>query len=677
MIKRILAILAALALLPLSLSAAETAEETETITGPVAKSMEELDAMLDSAESVTTMIDEPFYENVTDEDKALDAMGSVMERLGCDDSTVLVLDTVRTTEDNLTVYTFLQQAGDLAVYGGAAKLIVDADGTAVAAIATIYPGMPDSGDAVWEITEEEAEAIIREETKEDNARVLTGRSHQTLLPIAGRSETYYAWVVYTDNPWKWTDAAYIAHYLNANGEYIDAQPVSEPWSSDSLSGTGTEFVFAGLEESSWTGEVTLEDGRTEEITVPTMTNPETGEVFLGDVKRRIACADYADFSYKYTITLIQPENGRWDDGDLLIMMNMVKVWDFFDETGWTGPDGDGTPVLLLMNLVDENGQPVENAYYQGKISGFQVFAFNRVERDGECVDILGHEFMHCVTNTLAANLPYFNDVGAINEALSDTMGNLIESYLTEAEDPEWLVGEGAGNPDYILRCMSDPHRYRQPAYVWDMYYAPNAETAEENNDSGGVHSNSSLLNLISWRLHEQGMPVEEEMYYWMNVVLAMVPGVDYPLMAKLLPWTMKQMGYDAWLPVLEEAIAETRIAETEPDSIPDGCFMAYMVLPENLRERSAGIRLTFFDSDWQEAGATWPDKRLGGILYNMPAGDYQLGLDVPGAEGEEATGWVLSGDGWVCIFPEGVLPENTLFTFEEGTVYELTTDGLP
>lgn len=43
------------------------------------------------------------------------------------------------------------------------------------------------------------------------------------------------------------------------------------------------------------------------------------------------------------------------------------------------------------------------------------------------IDILGHEFTHCVSNMLASYLPYLNDSGAINEGLSDTMGNMIES----------------------------------------------------------------------------------------------------------------------------------------------------------------------------------------------------------------------------------------------------------
>ena len=672
--KRLLAFLTALVLLPVSFSLAE--EDTEEIRGPVAKTISELNGMLNGGESVTRMIDTPFYENVTDIGTALEALGSVMDRLGCDDTTRLVPDAVRPTEDGMTYYSFRQKAGDLAVYGGAAKLIVDKNGTAVAAVATVYPNMPDTEDAVWEITEEEAEDIIRKQTAEDNAKVLAGRTHQTLLPVSGYEMAYYAWIVYTDNPWQWTDVAYVAHYLNENGEYILSIPVSEPWSSDSMSGAGTEFVFDGLEESSWTGEVTLFDGRKEEITVPTMTDPETGEVFLGDLKRRIICADYTEFNSNETIARITQEDGRWDDGDLLILMNMIRVWDFYDGIGWTGPDGDGTPTLLLMNWVDENGEPVENACYEGKESGFQVFCFNRVQRDGECLDTLGHEFTHCVSGCLASDLPYLNDTGAINEGLSDTMGNLIETCISEKDDPEWLIGEGAGNPAIILRCMSDPHRYKQPEYTWDRYYVPHVETATNENDSGGVHTNSSLLNLIAWRLHENGMPAEDEFYYWMNVLMAIVPGIDYPLMAKLLPWCMKQTGYDEWLPVLEAAIRETRIAETEAEDIPDGCFAVWCELPESLQEYSDFLILSFLDPDWKVAGSIWPDARLKGFLYIQPAGDYQIVLTVPGEDGAAPFTWIMAGDSWVCLDGEMPMPDDILFTYQEGCVYELPSAGI-
>lgn len=675
MTKRFLAFLTALVLLPASLSLAETG--TETITGPVAKTVEEIDDMLDSAPSVTTMIDEPFYENVKDEDAAIEAMGSVMEKLGCDDTTYLVLDSVRATEDGLTVYTFRQQAGDLAVTGGVAKLIVDKNGTAIGAVATVYPEMPDSTDAVWEITAEEAEEIIRQQTAKDNAKVLTGRTHQTLLPISGYEQAYYAWVVYTDNPWHRTDAAFVAHYLNQNGEFILSQPVSEPESSDSMSGTGAEFVFAGLEESSWTGEVTLFDGRKTEITVPTMTDPKTGKVYLGDLKRKIACADYTDFMNNDTVTLIEPEDGDWYVGDLLTLMNIGKVWDLYNEIGWPGPDGEGTPMLMLMNWVDGDGEPVKNACYRGKQNGFQLFCFNRVQRDGECIDLLGHEFTHCVSDALAVELPYINDTGAINEGLSDIMGNLIESYISEDDDPEWLIGEGSRDPEMVIRCMSDPHRFKQPEYTWDLYYLPNVRTATDENDCGGVHTNSSLLNLIAWRLHEKGMPEEDEFYYWMQVLMAIVPGADYPLMARLLPWSMKQAGFEAWLPVLEEAVKETRIAEYDPDSVPDGCIAVYCPLTETLQEVSDKVSMVFFDKNGEAALTIWPDARTDSFLCIAPAGEYKIYMDIPEEGKEDTVLWVMTGNRWARYGDDSVSPDNLLYTYEEGGVYELTADGLP
>ena len=173
------------------------------------------------------------------------------------------------------------------------------------------------------------------------------------------------------------------------------------------------------------------------------------------------------------------------------------------------------------------------------------------------------------------------------------------------------------------------------------------------------------------------MPVEEEFYYWMNVIMGIVPGMDYPLLAKLLPWCMKQVGYDEWLPVLEAAIAETRITETEPGSLPDGCSAVICKLTESMREYSENISLSFFDKDWGPGNTTWPDERLKSILYILPAGEYQMMLGVSDEDGEYSTDWVMTRDGWVWLGPDVALPENTVFTFEEGGVYELTTDGLP
>lgn len=354
--------------------------------------------LIEKTETINTLIDTPPDVKVTDADSALEALGSVADQLGCDEHTILVLDSIRPTETGLTYYTFYQAAGDIPVTGGTAKMIVDQEGTVVLTLATIYPNLPDPDSLVWEIDAERAEQVVLEEY-EIKAKIISGMTHQTLLPSSGLSAARPAWVVYTDNPWHWTDAGYLAHYVSVDGEYDTCVPITAPRSEDAQSGSGAELVFLGLEPGTWTGTVTLLSGETRELTVPTLTDPETGKVYLGDLERKIICADYTPFDQDTDVVMLSQEDG-WDDGDLLILNGFIEVWDFYNDIGWTGPDGEGSPTLLLMNWVDENGEPVRNACYQGHEFGFQVFRFSRIERDGECPDVLAHEFTHCVTSTL-------------------------------------------------------------------------------------------------------------------------------------------------------------------------------------------------------------------------------------------------------------------------------------
>lgn len=672
--KRIISLLLALFLL---LGAAFAEEDVETEDGEL--TLEALGTMLDMTTTVSRVISRPFYENVTDEESATEAMGSIAEELGADETTYLALDSIRPTETGLTYYTFYQvAAGNLPVTGGAAKLVVDADGTAVCAVGTLYPDMPDIDEDEWKITAGEAEEKIREIFAEDHLKVLEGLTHQTLLPCYNLTSAYAVWVVYTNNPWDDFDAPYIAHYVAAQGNYVDSVGVSAPMSSGALSGSGAELVFSGLEAGTWTGKVTLFNGETREVTVPTLIDPETGEVVLGDLNRKIIVADYAEYAQNNTIEPFILEDG-WDDGDILILEGFCKVWDFYNEIGWTGPDGEETPVLLLMNWVDEKGEPVRNACYYGRENGFQIFSFNRLERDGECIDTLAHEFTHCVTTALMTFNIYMNDTGAINEALSDIMGNLIEEYESENASPEWLIGEGAGDPNLILRNMSNPHEYQQPGYVWDRYYVASVSEATDNNDNGGVHGNSSLLNLIAWRLHEAGMPVNTEFDFWMNTIMAMTPGTDYPQMAELLPWMLQQLGMDEWLETLEAAIAETRIAEDTPEDIPEGCTLIFCEIPGDSGYDCSQFTLSLVDEDGTLGGVLWPDARFNLLLGVVASGTWQALMQTTDEDGN-ITNWVLAGGRWISDEDESALDEfddeDLWIELEADDICELPTEGL-
>ena len=659
--RKILSVLLAVMMMTAAVPACFGEEETPDVSwipGMTAPSVSE--EMKARGQVVTTILTEPFYEGVTDEDTAGEALTSVMEQLGADESTQVMLDSVYETE-GLTYYIYRQIVGDVVVEGAAAKLIVDEDGTAICAIGSLVAGLDIQIPEEKELTEEQAESIVKSSCEMEDARIQKGMTHQAVVEID--SDRRLVWVVYTDNPVAGLDVGYMAHYVSDQGEYLGLNPMAVPYSTNEETNSISELVFQGMEPDVWSGDVTLFDGTTRPLTVPVMKDAE-GNRYLGDVQRKIVCADYAQWENESNLEMRVEKDGRFDDGELLIYESIIRVWDFYNMIGWEGADGKGTPILLEMDLVDENGDPIHNAYYSGQTGGFQTFAFNRDERDGETLDIIGHEFTHCVTTTISVEAPYLNDCGAINEALSDIMGNLMEEMLDASDDPEWLIGEAAKNPAQILRCMSDPHLYHQPEYVWDNYYVPAVSVGTQENDQGGVHMNSSLLNLIAWRLHEAGMAPEDEFDYFMNVILTMTGTVAYPDLAVLLPWCLKQVKMDEFMESLTAAIEETGIGEILPTRIPEGYALTGLMVPEELEDEAGELQLVFIGGDGIEETQQYffsADDRLGAFVGLLPAGLYcaQLVLE------KQDRVWMLQDAGWTEAegglsgedFPEPVFHE--------------------
>lgn len=104
------------------------------------------------------------------------------------------------------------------------------------------------------------------------------------------------------------------------------------------------------------------------------------------------------------------------------------------------------------------------------------------------LDVCAHEIGHAIC-TKTANLVYQNESGAMNEGFSDIWGACIENYA-QANKQIWLIGEDierrAGH--LALRSMSNPNAEGQP----DTYKGTNWYSG--TGDSGGVHTNSGVLN---------------------------------------------------------------------------------------------------------------------------------------------------------------------------------------
>lgn len=102
------------------------------------------------------------------------------------------------------------------------------------------------------------------------------------------------------------------------------------------------------------------------------------------------------------------------------------------------------------------------------------------------LDVIGHEIGHGVCD-YTADLIYSNESGAINEGLSDIWGAMVE-YFAEPTKQTYLIGEEIKLGGGALRSMADPKSYFQP----DTYNGINWYSG--TNDSGGVHTNSGIMN---------------------------------------------------------------------------------------------------------------------------------------------------------------------------------------
>jgi bacillolysin len=108
------------------------------------------------------------------------------------------------------------------------------------------------------------------------------------------------------------------------------------------------------------------------------------------------------------------------------------------------------------------------------------------------IDVVAHELTHAVTDT-SSDLIYQNESGALNEAISDIFGTLVEYYSNN--NPDYEIGEDIYTPktaNDALRSMSDPTKYGDPDHYSKRYTG--------TSDNGGVHTNSGIINKAAYLL---------------------------------------------------------------------------------------------------------------------------------------------------------------------------------
>ena len=583
-------------------------------------------------------------------------------------------------------YVFRQVLEDTLVPGGAVKIITDRDGRMIGLTGSVVPVPAESADGaagVPAVTAEQAEALVLSHERESGRGepdVVKGRTVKVVLPVervpdieADMIDSRYVWSVYTTNPSSGTSGTglpYLAHYVTLGGEYLYSLPTIIPGDAAGSSGYDASYVFEFMEPAEYRGYVDFSDGTERLISVTLMRDTRTGMYYLGNIEHRIVVADCWEFLYNggHVVLEYSPDNLEWDQTGLLSLYQYCRAWDYFSAVGWKGADGKETPIIILKDFCDSEHNPVNNAAYAGEFYGWQTFLSSSVNDLAQCLDVGAHEFSHGVTGTMMTYNSYVNDFGAINEAVSDIHGNLCEMMAEATDDTSWLLGESSLD---TVRSMSDPHRFGQPEYVWDVYYRGEVRDPTEANDYGGVHGNSSLLNRVAYLLcAEGGMSLEDARSYWFAADCAMVPGSDYSQLRNLLPWVMKITGLGSFLGALESAMDATRLGETLiPAAIGEEKALLVLNLPDNEVFSNGKWLLQFVSINVEKARAfisNLLNDLAGGSLDGYPKLIRNMFASVPGPDAAAspetrpgfpeallaAIGDMLSGDEEQASVPE-------------------------
>ena len=313
-----------------------------------------------------------------------------------------------------------------------------------------------------------------------------------------------------------------------------------------------EERFADWDSGTYEKTVTAVSEEVVDISIPVMINPETGDRYLGDKDRLVFCIDVAELAElddRGDSTPINMDRDLQSDGELLTYYRFIQVYDYFAEKGWWGPDGQRNPCLLQL---DNSGEFHGNASYGSFQDGFHIFGFSVDDGAGQSLQVIAHEFTHGVSSTNHIG-SYENETGALDEALSDLIGNAVEADIRQ-----WSPSENAW-----LNGFRRAHKYEHALYVWDEFYTPSTDNPDDWNDWGSVHHNANLVSILAWQMYAAGMSPRDVFDFWFIFDLALTPKTDFAETAMKAAWCAEIAGLSEYAPVIQQAVEDLRLGEKD------------------------------------------------------------------------------------------------------------------
>jgi bacillolysin len=301
-------------------------------------------------------------------------------------------------------------------------------------------------------------------------------------------------VIYTDG-----DSAKYAYFINLN--FLQPEPGNWNYFIDTKTGEVLN-KYNDMHEVSGTNQVGTGKGVLGD-TKSLNTTLSNGSYYLQDNTRGGGIYTYNMNNRTFFPQFFLPGT-LWKDSDNVLNASYDAA--AVDAHHYAGETYDFYKEKFNRNSYDNNGaELVSSVHYS---SGYNNAFWNgsqMVYGDGDGttfaplsggIDVVAHELTHAVTN-FSSDLVYQNESGALNEAISDIFGTLVE--YEKGTNPDFEIGEDIYTPGTsgdALRSMSDPSKYGDPDHYSVRYTG--------SQDNGGVHINSGIINKQAYLLSEGG-----------------------------------------------------------------------------------------------------------------------------------------------------------------------------
>ncbi len=388
-------------------------------------------------------------------------------------------------------------------------------------------------------------------------------------------------------------------------------------------------------------------------------------------------------------TLVSNDSPTFRNGDAVAAQAISRtIYDYYAALGRRSWDDQGSSLVSSVNL---GGSDFCNAYFTDSLPRPQMVygaPCGGLENFVE-IDVAAHEITHGVTDS-SANLIYSGQPGALNEAFSDYFGNVIGNQVTGADDeklgelgctrvpePQFLCTSEIDG-ELAVRNMLSGNTYADYFYLLNTGLRFRGLTGD-NNDNGGVHSNSLIWSNALWSIrtrlaqidgvsgNESKLATDFDKIVYAALTTQLGPTSGFLEARNAVEQTIQAADADPTiLRVARELFDENKLcADCTPASNALGQVvvsspqtqLAPTVSGDNVAwvDLSADGALTGFASASVVGGE--PASRSGDALYVAYAGDSLVSLELPD----------LNGAGQVAFYPESG-DRQVLGSFGQATV---------